>query len=200
MADDSERMRELRERMEKLKHETAPAPKQEAAAATVSPVQQGSSGRLRAFLKLAGLVLSLVVIFQVAFTLMSLNGKDFDDARRVGQAEVESCERRGPIGVIYGYWDECLVSVEWDDGVSQRSYFDKPHLFHADEVGTTVQIGDNGYGRSGPTYPRPGFEPQPLLATLGVTLFIFAAIPGIITIIILWSLVQGTLQRLVRRR
>ena len=200
MVDDSERMRELRERMEKLKRETAPAPKQEVAAATVSPVQPGSSGRLRAFLKLAGLVLSLVVIFQVAFTLMSYNGKDFDDARRVGQAEIESCERRGPIGMIYGYWDECLVSVEWDDGVSQRSYFDKPHLFHADEVGTTVQIGDNGYGRSGPTYSRPDFEPRPLLATLGVILFIVAAIPGLFTVIVLWSLVQGSLQQVLRRR
>ncbi|MEU8819272.1 DUF6346 domain-containing protein [Actinoplanes sp. NPDC048796] len=200
MAEESERMRELRERMDRLQRATAPEPPPAADATTVSPVQPGSSGRLKAVLKLAGLVLSLVVIFQTAFTLMSLNGKDFDDARRVGQAKVESCERRGPVGVIYGYWDECLVSVEWNDGVHQRSYFDKPHLFHAGEVGTTVELGNNGYGRSGPTYSRPDFEPRPLLATLGIILFVVAAIPGVITIIALWSLAQGALQRLFRRR
>ena len=202
MVDESDRMRELRERMEQLKRETGPAPDTEPTpvAAAVSPVQPGRSGRLRAFLKLLGLVLSLIVIFQLAFTLMSLNGNDFDDARRIGQAEVESCERRGPIGMIYGYWDECLVSVEWDDGVSQRAYFDKPHLFHADEVGTTVEIGENGYGRSGPIYSRPGLEPRPLLAAGGVILFVVAAVPGVITLIVLWSLLQGTLGKFFRRR
>lgn len=192
MAEEPDRMRELRERMAKLSAEQSPSSPPE-------PVQPDGASRLRALLKLLGLVLSLVVTFQTAFTLMSFHGKDFDDARRIGQAEVESCERRGPIGVIYGYWDECLVSIEWDDGTSEHRYIDKPHLFHADEVGTTVEVGDNAYGRSG-RYSRPDFEPQPLLATLGVILFVVAAVPAIFTIIVLWALLQGTLSRVFRRR
>lgn len=195
-------MRELRARMEQLERETGPMPEHEPtpAAAVVSPVRPVGAGRLRASLKLLGLVLSLVVTFQTAFTLMSLNGEDFDDARRVGRADVQSCERRGPVGVIYGHWDECLVSIEWDDGVSQRAYVDTPHLFHADEVGTTVEIGENGYGRSGPAYSRPGFEPRPLLAAGGIILLVVAAVPAVITAIVLWSLLQGVVAGAFRRR
>lgn len=197
MTDEPDRMRELRKRMEQLKQETTPSP--EPTVAQAPPVQSGSSGRLHATLKLSGLVLSLVMTFQLAFTLMSFNGKDFDDARRVGRATVETCQRRGPIGIIYGYWDECLVSITWNDGVPARAYLDKPHLFRADEVGTTVEIGDNGYGRSGSTYSRPHFKPQPVLATLGIVLFIIAAISAAITLWVLWHLLRGIFAKAFRR-
>ncbi|XVU29801.1 DUF6346 domain-containing protein [Actinoplanes sp. CA-054009] len=200
MADEPDRMREIRERFEELKRETAPEPRLEPPAATVSPVDRPDRGKLRGYLRFAALLLGLIVMFQTAFTLLSYNGNDFDDARRIGQATVESCERRGPIGLIYGYWDECLVSVAWDNGVHQRSYFDKPHLFEAGEVGTTVQIGENGYGRSGFRYSRPDFEPQPLLATLGVILFIAAAIPAAIVIWILWLAARAMIRKAFRRR
>lgn len=199
MADDSDRMRELRERIEQLKQETAPIPSAYPAGEQGSADLPNGSERLRAGLKLLGLILSLVVTFQVAFTLMSFNGNDFGDARRVGQATVESCQQHGPIGWSYGYWDECLVSIKWNDGVPQRSWIDKPNLFHADEVGKTAEIGDNGYGRSGQRYSRPDFEPQPLLAAVGVILFIVAAVPAFITVWVLWHLIRGLTAKALRR-
>ena len=161
---------------------------------------QGANGKLRGALNLVGLVLAVVVVFQLAFTCTALNGHDFDDARRVGQATVESCDRRGPIGLRLGYWDDCVVTVKWNDGVSQHGKLGKPHLFHAGEVGRTVEIGDNGTGRNGRTYSRPTFEPQPVLAAIGIVLFVIAAVPGLILLWLFWHLVRDLVGRAFRRR
>jgi len=148
-------------------------------------------GGLRGVLTLIGLFLAVVATLQLGFTLTSLSGHDVRDARRVGQATVESCERRGPVGLTYGYWDACLVSIRWNDGVPEYGRLEEPHLFDASEVGTTVQIGDNGTSRSGPTYSRATFPPRPVLATLGVIVFVVGAIAGLILL--------GVLRRLLRR-
>lgn len=106
---------------------------------------------------------------------------------------MESCERRGPIGLIYGYWDDCTVSIKWNDGVPQYGRLGEPHLFNASEVGITVEIGDNGTSKNGPTYSRPTFPPRPALAAIGTILFIIGAIPGLMILWTLWHLLRNTL-------
>lgn len=202
MADDPDRMRRLRDRFDALEQEQAAEPAVPSPSPRdVSPVQPGRSrGRLRGVLRLAGLLLAIVVTLQLGFTLTSLSGHDIEDARRVGQATVESCERRGPIGLVYGYWDACVVSIRWNDGVPEYGRLEEPHLFRAADVGTTVEIGDNGTSRNGPTYSRETFPPRPVLATLGVILFVVGAIAGLIVLWVLWHLIRGALGRAARSR
>lgn len=203
MADDPDRMRRLRDRLEALEREEAAEPVASASPAPQheSPVRPGRTpGRLRGVLQLAGLLLAIVVTIQLGFTLTSLSGHDIKDAERIGQATVESCERRGPVGLIYGYWDDCVVSITWNDGVPEYGRLEEPHLFRAADVGKAVEIGDNGTSRNGPTYSRETFPPRPLLATLGVVLFVIGAIAGLIVLWVLWSLVRGTAGRTARSR
>ncbi|RZU48480.1 hypothetical protein EV385_0196 [Krasilnikovia cinnamomea] len=201
--DDLERVRELQGRLEKLRRENEaspprPAPEPQAA----SPVQPAGRrrGRLRSIAGLLALVLGIIVVLQIAATVATYNGNDFNDARRVGQAKVESCDRRGPVGAVLGYWYECVLSITWNDGNVERGTVGGPRLVHADDVGKSIQIGDNGTSRNGREYSRPTLPPRPALGVLGVVLGLIAGIPALILLWSLWMLVRDSIARIFRRR
>lgn len=162
----------------------------------------GRRDKARAWLFVAGFVLATVVVLQTALTLTSLNGHDFADAKRHGQATVLSCERRGPVGMTFGYWDDCLVSIRWDGGgySPDRRRPERPHLFHATDIGKTIEIGDNGRSRGGKIlYSRAGFPPQPVLLTLGIILFIAGAVPAFLIVAAIWTTLKDAVRSGIRR-
>ena len=54
---------------------------------------------------------------------------------------VEQCDRRGPIGAVYGYWDECLSPSPGARPARAPPVRQAPPL-HGDEVGRTMPISD----------------------------------------------------------
>ncbi len=145
-------------------------------ASPVTPARR--PGRRRGRLFIAAMLLTTVVFGELALTVQGWSAPDFDDARRVGQATVVSCKRRGPIGLGIGYGDRCTADIVWDGGFSERQTVDRRNFFHADEVGTTVTIGENAGARGGGvTYSRPDVPHRPPAVMLAVpALFLLAAL------------------------
>jgi hypothetical protein len=140
---------------------------------------------------LIALVAMLLIIFvlgELTMTVARYSGNDIDDAKRLGQATVVSCDRHGPIGEGFGYWDECSADVVWDDGTIQRQLtVDKRDFFRSSEIGATVTIGDLGRSRGGSAYARDDRPPRPLIGVLTVVLAIITVLSAMLLIGIVWT-------------
>ncbi|GGK73746.1 DUF6346 domain-containing protein [Mangrovihabitans endophyticus] len=201
MSDDAHRRR-MQERLDKIGRDNADAdgalPARPDPAGAVSPVTPARRpARRRGWLFLAALAIASFVLGELALTVQGWTGPDFADADRTGQATVVDCERHGPIGRGFGYWDECTADIVWNGGFTERHTFDRRNFLHADEVGTTVTIGQGtGFRGGGVTYSRPELPHRPLITALGVILVVLAALPALLLV--------GTLviaiRNLVRRR
>lgn len=125
-------------------------------------------------------ILSLVLCGELAFTLGRFSGNDIDNAKRLGQATVRSCQRHGPIGLGLGYWDECTATVVWSDGQTETVTVDKPRFFKAGEIGSTVTIGDAGRYKAKRLFARASLPPRPLVEALATVLALIACLPLIL--------------------
>ncbi|WP_412742080.1 DUF6346 domain-containing protein [Krasilnikovia sp. MM14-A1004] len=177
-------MRKLQQRLDKIKDNNQAADalagrRSEVKPESASPVApERSRGRRRGWLIVLGMVVFGFVFGELALTVQGWSGPDFSDARRVGKATVVSCERRGPIGWGIGYWDQCTADVVWDGGFSGRYAIDRRNFFHADEVGTTVTIGEGAGSRGGGVvFSRPELPHRPAVVALGWGLAVIASIP-----------------------
>jgi hypothetical protein len=206
VSDDRDRIREMQERLDKIQRENEAAdalagPRPAAEPEHHSPVAPARRpGRRRGWLFLAAMLLTSVVFAELALTVQGWSAPDFDDARRTGQATVVSCERRGPIGLGIGYWDRCTADIVWDGGLSERRTFNRRNFFDADEVGTTVTIGEGTGARGGgTTYSRPDVPHRPLLVVLGVVLAVIAAIPALFLLAALFFAARDGARKLFQR-
>jgi hypothetical protein len=95
--------------------------------------------------------------------------------RRPGHRRVLQAPRAIRLGI--GYGDRCTADIVWDGGFSERQTVDRRNFFHADEVGTTVTIGEHAGARGGGvTYSRPDVPHRPPAVMLAVpALFLLAA-------------------------
>jgi hypothetical protein len=202
-SNDQERIREIQERLARMQQENAEAAltPSEAAPPPASPVTPARRpGRRRGWLFLVSLAVIAFVFGELAITAQGYTGPDFDEARRVGQATVLSCERRGPIGWGFGFWDECTADVRWDGGFFERRTFDQRNYLHADEVGKTVTVGENSGLRGGGTsYSRHELPSRPWVVAIGVVLVVIAAVPAIFLLFALIFAIRDGLRRLMRR-
>ncbi|OJF14854.1 DUF6346 domain-containing protein [Couchioplanes caeruleus] len=197
MNDDSDRMREIQERLVELQRENQAADADAAHAEPVSPVAPvHRPGRRRGWMVIASLLLASVVFAELALTVQGWSSPDFGEAGRIGRATIVSCERQGPIGRGIGYWHRCTADVVWDGGFSGRYTFDRRNFIHADEAGTTITIGENGGARSTSVgYSRPEAPYRPLVAALGVSLAIVAAVPALLLLAAAFSAVRNRIRR-----
>jgi hypothetical protein len=156
-----------------------------------SPVRRIHGGRLRRILIMLATVLVLFVCGELAFTLGRFSGNDINDAKRLGRATVRSCERHGPIGYGFGYWDECTAEIVWNDGRKEIVAIDKPGFFKASEIGSTVVIGDAGRYRNGRTFSRSELPARPLVDVVATVLALIAGLPLILVGVALALLLRG---------
>jgi hypothetical protein len=141
-------------------------------------------------------LLITLVFGELALTVQGWSAPDFDDAQRIGKATVVSCERRGPIGLGIGYWDQCTTDIIWDGAFSERKTFNRRNFFDADEVGTTVTIGEGaGFRGGGTTYSRPDVPHRPLAVGLGVVLAVIAAIPALFLLTAMFFAVRDRMRK-----
>jgi hypothetical protein len=206
VSDDPDRIRRMQERLARIEHENDAADalarnRRDAEPAQTSPVAPGRRpGRRRGWLFIAALVLATVVLGELALTVQGWSAPDFADAKRTGTATVVSCERRGPVGLGLGYWDRCTADITWAGGFSERRTFNRRNFFHADEVGTTVTIGEGTGARGGGvSHSRPDVPHRPLAVGLGVVLFVLAAIPGLFLLAAVALAVRDGIRKLTRR-
>jgi hypothetical protein len=192
---DLDRIRRQRERLRAIEEDldapASPAPPPDRASGTRRP------RRLRGVLVVLVLIVVPILLAQLSATIGAHSGHDFADAKRTGKASVESCDRRGPISLTQlGYWDDCTVAIRWDNGTSFHGKLGRPQLFHASDVGKTVQIGDNGRTKFSHDYSRPDFPPRPGLRTLSTVIAVIDILPVLLLLYFLWT----ALKMLVRRR
>lgn len=205
MSDARERIREMQERLAEIQRDNEAADALARQRRTTdpepaSPVAPARPGRCRGWWFIAALLLTTLIFAELAFTVQGWSAPDFADARRVGKATVVSCERRGPVGLGIGYWDQCTADIVWDGGFSERHTFDRRNFFDADELGTTVTIGENAGTRGGgSTHSRPGVPHRPTMVALGVVLAVVAAIPALFVLAGLFFAVRDGARRLARR-
>lgn len=207
MSDDSDRIRRMQERLAKIQQENDTADALTGSASTTepeppSPVAPGRRPRRRrGWLFIAALLLTAVVFAELALTVQGWSAPDFADAQRTGKATVVSCERRGPVGLGIGYWDRCTADIVWDGGFSERRTVNRRDFFHADEVGTTVTIGQNTGARGGGiSYSRPDVPHRPLAVALGVILIVIAAIPALFLLAAIFFAALDGIRKLRRPR
>jgi hypothetical protein len=206
VSDDQDRIRQIQERLAELQRQntdplTEPDTEQDRPQQPASPVVAARQpGKRRGWKFLAALLLVAFVLGELAITLQGYSVADFKEADRVGQATVLSCERRGPIGWGFGYWDECTADITWEGGFLQRHTFDQRNFLHADEVGKTVTIGQGtGFRGGGTTYSRPGLPERPLIVAAGVTLAVLAFILVLFLLAALLFAIRNAIRHLLRR-
>ena len=212
MVDDDEAFkRRVRERLSKIDEElsapeaTAEPEKPEATAepeepeATAEPEKAATPrGRARAASLTAAFFVGPLLLLQIIATLATHSGNRYEDAEVHGDATVVSCERRGPVGVFYlGYWDECTADVRLGRSYAYRKTFDRPNLFHAGDVGTTVRIGrmrTEKYSHN--RYAREGFPPNRAVDVLVWILILIDLIPLCLLAWVSVTAVKATVSRL----
>jgi hypothetical protein len=165
-----------------------------------SPVQRGAqAGPLKTVSVYLGIILVGVLLLELVMTIAQFTGNDMEYAKARGQAKVISCQRHGPIGEGFGYWDECTAEVTWDNGVRENVTIDKRGFFSASEIGTTVRIGDLGYHRGGRSFARPELPPRLLVDVVGVVLGVAASLILLFMAYVLWSHLRDGLRKLGHR-
>jgi hypothetical protein len=202
-------MRSVQERMLRLiqnqrqeheEFEQEQAARRRGGAGGRAPVQRraqgGAAKTVSAYL---GIILVALVLIELMMTIAQFTGNDMEDAKARGQAKVVSCQRHGPIGEGFGYWDECTAEVTWDNGVRENVTIDKRGFFSASEIGTTVRIGDLGYHRGGRSFARPELPPRLLVDAVGVVLGVAASLTLLFMAYVLWSHLRDGLRKLSRR-
>jgi hypothetical protein len=214
MTDDEKRQRDLEEVRRKKARIDALLAEQEAAAS--SPAASSSSAdlgavadppvvqrrgegpsRFKAILALVAFIVLPILLAMVASTLSAYSGTDFSAARRTGQAQVLSCDRRGPVGLLQlGYWDDCTVKTRWNDGNTFTGKLGKRNLFTAADIGKTVEIGDNGRKRSGHVYSRPDKPEKPALRILATVVIVLDILP---LLALIWAVVYA-IRHVLRRK
>jgi hypothetical protein len=207
VSDDHDRIRRMQERLARIHDENEAADAlagrrrlRDEAEITVSVSPARRPGRRRGLVFIAALLLTTVVFGELALTVQGWSAPDFDDARRVGAATVVSCERRGPVGLGIGYWDRCTADIVWEGGLSERHTFDRRSFFDADDVGTTVTIGEGtGFRGGGTTYSRPDLPHRPWAVALGVVLAVIAAIPALLLFTALFFAIRDSARKIRER-
>lgn len=165
-----------------------------------SPVRRKTqAGPLKTIGVYLGIILVGVFLIEFVLTIAQFTGNDMEDAKTRGQAKVLSCQRHGPIGQGFGYWDECTAEVTWDNGVRENVTIDKRGFFSASEIGTTVRIGDLGYHRGGRSFARPELPPRLLVDVVGVVLDVAASLILLFMACVLWSHLRDGLRKLSLR-
>jgi hypothetical protein len=205
---DQDRIRQIQQRLGDLQDEAdrehQRSAEQTAAARAAhqqearSPVQPARRARRRGLWSIVALVLIVFVAGELAMTMSHFTGPDIGDAKRLGRATVLSCTRQGPVGEGFGYWDTCTADVVWDDGQQERLTVDKLGFFGAEEIGTTVRIGELGNFRSGRSLAREDLPPRPVVTAVGTVLGLIALIPLLLLLWTLWLHLRDGLQRLRR--
>ena len=157
-------------------------------------VRQRDGSPFRDFVFLVGVIVGTVVLIGLSVTLTRLAGKDFGDAQQAGQASVAACAEHGPVTTRgFGYWDQCTVTVVWDDGDSEE--LTVGGLFRSSDIGTPVRVGDMGRHRTQTVLSRADVPERPWLRWLGYALGAVGAVP-----ILLMSLMLGAMLTARRRR
>jgi hypothetical protein len=144
-------------------------------------------------------LLVVFVLGELALTLAQFTGKDIADAKHLGQAKVLSCERHGPVGDGFGYWDECTASVVWDNGRTTTITIHKRGFFAAEDVGKTVTIGDLGARKGRDVFARKELPSRPLVNAVFVILALIAVALLMLLLYVAWMSLRDGLRRLAGR-
>ena len=145
-------------------------------------VDRRKSGAVRSAVFLIAVVLVAAGLFGVAVTLTRLAGDDFADAKRVGQASVTSCLKRGPItNKGFGYWDSCTATITWDGGDTDRIIAGA--VFTSADIGSQVRVGDLGNYRTSKQLVREDASYRPWLAWIGYAVGLIALAPTLIAVL-----------------
>lgn len=152
-------------------------------------VRRREGGALRSAAFLFGIVVLTVVLFGSCITLIRLSGRDFDDARRTGQATVDACNRQGPVSNQgFGYWNRCTVTIRWDDGTTSRLVSDA--VFTSADIGDQVRVGDLGEYRTSKKLAREGTPARPWLAWIGYVIGLAGILPGLVAVLLIRELLR----------
>jgi hypothetical protein len=177
--------------------DTRPAAADTAETAEAASLVRGPRrGRFTAVLFLVGCLVGAFVLGEVALTLSRFTGNDIDDAKRLGRATVLSCERHGPVGVGFGYWDRCTADVVWDNGVRERVRPRKQGFFASNEIGHTVTIGDLGWYKGSRSLARKELPSRPLVTLVGAILGFVALLPVLLLLGAVWFALRNMVRRL----
>ncbi|GIF25739.1 hypothetical protein BJ973_004014 [Actinoplanes tereljensis] len=148
---------------------------------------------------LVGIIILLALSFVLIATSMTIGrftGHDFADARRTGTATVEQCERRGPISLDgFGYYDQCTVTIAWNNGPSSRVLIDKPGFFKGEKPGDTLQIGEHTGSRGSIGYSRPELPDRGWVTAIGIALWIIGALPLMAVLFYLREIFRDLIRR-----
>jgi hypothetical protein len=163
---------------------------------TTSPVRRPTRGRVSGVWFLAVCILAIFVLGEVAMTLSRFTGMDIDDAKRLGRATVLSCERHGPVGAGFGYWDRCTAEVTWENGQREWVTPRKQGFFKSNEIGRTVTIGDLGWSKGGRSLARQELPSRPLVTLVAGILGFVALMPAFLLLGAVWFFLRGVVRRL----
>jgi hypothetical protein len=106
------------------------------------------------------------------------------------QAEVASCEQRGPVSTKgFGRWQSCTASVFWDDGDNEYVY--GTEMFTSADIGTPVRVGEVGRHRTEPVLARADAGERPWLRWIGYLVLIIAIPPGLLTTLLLSAMLRS---------
>ncbi|OJF11463.1 DUF6346 domain-containing protein [Couchioplanes caeruleus] len=156
-------------------------------AAAVVSRREGSATRSAAFL--IGIVLLTLVLIGASITLVRMAGRDYADAKRTGQAAVDTCTKQGPItNRGFGYWEQCTVTITWDDGTIARLNSDA--VFTSADIGADVRVGDLGEYKTSKKLAREDTPPRPWLTWIGLFVGFLAVLPGIVAVLIIRELLR----------
>lgn len=211
MSGDDERTRRIQDRIEALRSSAAEHRAEEVVLAAARDVERSHeslspakrperAGVLVTATFYLGLVLSAFVLVQLSMTVAQYTGPDIGDAKRTGQADVQSCQQHGPVGNGFGYWEQCTARVTWDDGTAETVRPDKRGLFSANDVGKTVTIGDLGYGRSGRSLARTELPDRPAIVVASAIPLIIAVLIGMALAWMGWRALRGLVRPSSLRR
>jgi hypothetical protein len=156
-------------------------------------VDRRKGGGVRSAVFLIAVVLMAAGLFGLAVTLTRFAGNDFADAKRVGQASVTSCVKRGPItNKGFGYWESCTATITWDGGDTSR--ITTGAVFTSADIGAEVRVGDLGNYRTSKELVREDTSHRPWLAWIGYAVGLIALAPTLIAVLALRELFR------IRRR
>ena len=139
---------------------SAPSPEPADSARGDSPEKEqereGFGPIARAILACTAAVLGVTSVL-TGMTLFTLAGYEYPGVTgRTGIANVQSCERVGPVSRHgFGYWWRCRVEVGWDDGVTE-TFVEGSSRFTPDDQRAGVAVGEgiaserNGTIKRGP--------------------------------------------------
>lgn len=117
------------------------------------------------------------VLLGAAATVSRWTGAPYDEARKVGTATVEECERRGPISLKgFGFYDRCTLEVRWGTGPS-RLVIDDPGFMMGEKPGDQFQIGENSGFRGSISYSRPELPDRGWVGAIAFVFGLLAVLP-----------------------